>query len=55
MKLSSMMPRGGLKITEEATSLSEKISVRFDNGNTNTMTQGHAHVFARQNGQGKPS
>jgi len=70
-----MMPRGGLKITAEATSLSEKMSllsleyitegadyqgvpktqmsVRFDNGNTNTMTQGHAHVFARPNGQGK--
>ncbi len=30
-----------------------QMSVRFDNGNTNTKTRDHAHVFARLDGQGK--
>jgi len=30
-----------------------QMSARFDSGNTNTLTQDHAHIFARPNGQGK--
>lgn len=30
-----------------------QMSVRFDKGNTNTLTKDHAHVFAKLNGQGK--
>ena len=30
-----------------------QMSARFDKGNTNTLTQDHAHIFAKPNGQGK--
>lgn len=30
-----------------------QMSARFDSGNTNTLTQDHAHIFARSNGRGK--